>query len=118
MEGEIKKAQDKGDLKEEPGEDVEGIAAPKMAAVVEPVKFFQPGGWMGKKIPDSGNVIRENRASRTGEQKRERVMTKKGRGKEDEEQAESQKLVGDGHGQNPLQANFPIGCGGHPMADA
>ena len=82
----------------ESGDDGEGFPTAKVTTVVEPVKFFQPGGWMGKKIADSGNVIREDRANRTGEQKRERVMTKKGRGKEDKEQAESQKLVGDGHG--------------------
>lgn len=89
-----------------------------MAAVVQAVQLFQPGGWAGKQIPESGDVVGEDRAGGSGEKLDERVVLKKGGSDQHEKKAEGYHLVGGRHGQDSLESNFSGGRGGDPVTDA
>ena len=118
MEGEKQKSQDEGNLEEETREGVEGIPAPEMATVVQAVEFFQPSRRARKQITDSGDIVGENRTGGSGKKLGEGVVEKERGVHQDEKKAKGQNLVGGRHGQDSLEPNFPIGGGGHPVADA
>ena len=45
-------------MEQETGDEVEGVTASKMAAIVQAVEFLQPTGWLREQIPDAGDVVR------------------------------------------------------------
>ena len=56
-------------LEDESTTDGEGIVAAVVAALVEAVEFLEPTGGMGQEIADSGNVVGQDGADRTYEEK-------------------------------------------------
>jgi len=66
-------------LEDEATTDGEGIVAAVVAALVEAVEFLEPTGGVGQEIADSGNVVGQDGADRTYEEKGKWNVTELGR---------------------------------------
>jgi len=105
-------------LEDESTTDGEGIVAAVVAALVEAVEFLEPTGGVGQEIADSGNVVGQDGADRTYEEKGKWNVTELGRTEQKEKEGEGEKLVGCSHGKEAEEFCFTIGCGVKPVADS
>jgi hypothetical protein len=73
---------------------------------------------VGQKIADSGNVVGQDGADRTYEEKGKWNVIELGRTEQKEKEGEGEELIGCSHGKEAKEFCFTIGCGVKPVADS
>jgi len=85
---------------------------------METVKRFEPDGGLGEKIPNSGNVVGQNRAEGSGQKNPESGRGELWRRQKEEKNSAPQNLVGEHHGKEALEFCNVIRRRVDPVADA